>query len=62
MPAGGQVRWGIISTANIARAVFLPGLRQAGGEPAAVAGRDAGRAEKFAPTTGSAAASRATST
>ena len=29
MPANGQVRWGIIGTANIARAVFLPGLRQA---------------------------------
>ncbi len=52
MPAGGQVRWGIISTANIARAVFLPGLRQAGGEAAAVAGRDAGRAEKFAHDNG----------
>jgi predicted dehydrogenase len=44
----GQVRWGIIGTANIARAQFLPGLRAAGGVPAAVAGRDAARAEKFA--------------
>ena len=52
MPADGQVRWGIISTANIARAVFLPGLRQAGGEAAAVAGRDSGRAEKFASDNG----------
>jgi predicted dehydrogenase len=52
MPADGQVRWGIISTANIARAVFLPGLRQAGGEAAAAAGRDSGRAEKFASDNG----------
>jgi predicted dehydrogenase len=44
----GHVRWGIIGTANIARAVFLPGLRQAGGDASAVAGRDAGRAEQFA--------------
>ena len=52
MAAGGQVRWGIISTANIARAVFLPGLRQAEGEVTAVAGRDAGRAEQFARDNG----------
>jgi predicted dehydrogenase len=43
-----QVRWGIIGTANIARAVFLPGLRQAGGDASAVAGRDAARAAQFA--------------
>ncbi len=48
MNAGGQVRWGILGTANIARAQFLPGLRAAGGVPAAVAGREAARAEKFA--------------
>ena len=48
MTSPGQVRWGIIGTANIARAVFLPGLRQAGGDASAVAGRDAGRAEQFA--------------
>jgi predicted dehydrogenase len=48
MTSGAQVRWGIIGTANIARAVFLPGLRQAGGDAAAVAGREAGRAERFA--------------
>src|ERR1700730_960958 len=47
-----QVHWGIIGTANIARAVFLPGLRQAGGHPAAVAGRDAGRAAQFARDNG----------
>jgi len=44
----GQVRWGIIGTANIARSVFLPGLRQAGGDASAVAGRDRARAEEFA--------------
>jgi predicted dehydrogenase len=43
-----QVRWGIIGTANIARAVFLPGLRQAGGDASAVAGRDGDRAAQFA--------------
>jgi predicted dehydrogenase len=42
------VRWGIISTANIARGQFLPGLREAGGVPAAVAGRDLGRAQAWA--------------
>jgi predicted dehydrogenase len=47
-----QVRWGIIGTANIARAVFLPGLRQAGGDAAAVAGREAGRAGQFARDNG----------
>src|SRR5215470_2163587 len=52
MTAGGQVRWGIISTANIARAVFLPGLRQAGGDVTAVAGREAGRAGQFARDNG----------
>jgi predicted dehydrogenase len=46
--AAQQVRWGIIGTANIARAVFLPGLRQAGGDASAVAGRDGARAEQFA--------------
>jgi predicted dehydrogenase len=44
----GQVRWGIIGTANIARAAFLPGLRQAGGIAAAVAGRDATRTSQYA--------------
>lgn len=42
------VRWGIIGTANIARAAFLPAVRAAGGEPAAVAGRDAERTRKYA--------------
>ncbi|HEU5390483.1 MAG TPA: Gfo/Idh/MocA family oxidoreductase [Streptosporangiaceae bacterium] len=52
MTAGAQVRWGIVGTANIARAVFLPGLRQAGGDAAAVAGREAGRAGQFARDNG----------
>jgi predicted dehydrogenase len=52
MTSGAQVRWGIIGTANIARAVFLPGLRQAGGDAAAVAGREAGRAGQFARDNG----------
>jgi predicted dehydrogenase len=42
------VRWGIVGTANIARGAFLPGLRSAGGVAAAVAGREAVKAEKFA--------------
>jgi predicted dehydrogenase len=41
-------RWGIIGTANIARAAFLPALRAAGGVPAAVAGRDLARTEHYA--------------
>lgn len=48
MTGTGAVRWGIIGTANIARAAFLPGLRQAGGVAAAVAGRDAGRTGQYA--------------
>jgi predicted dehydrogenase len=50
--ANGQVRWGILGTANIARRQFLPGLRAAGGVAAAVAGREAARAEKFASENG----------
>ena len=46
------VRWGILGTANIARAAFLPGLREAGGTAAAVAGRDADRAERYARDNG----------
>ncbi|HUB39871.1 MAG TPA: Gfo/Idh/MocA family oxidoreductase [Streptosporangiaceae bacterium] len=45
----GEIRWGILGTANIARAQFLPGLREAGrGRAAAVAGREAERARAFA--------------
>ncbi len=48
MDASGRVRWGIVGTANIARGQFLPALRQAGGVAAAVAGRDAARAQQYA--------------
>ena len=44
-----EVRWGIVGPANIARAQFLPGLREAGGGRAAlVASRDLARAQAFA--------------
>jgi predicted dehydrogenase len=47
------VRWGIIGPANIARAAFLPGLREAGGGRAAlVASRDLGRAQAYAAENG----------
>src|SRR5438034_5852823 len=46
------VRWGILGTANIARAQFLPGLREAGGVAEAVASRDASRAERYARDNG----------
>jgi len=42
------LRWGIVGTANIARGQFLPAVRAAGGTPAAVAGRDLGRAQAWA--------------
>jgi len=46
---GDAIRWGIVGTANIARASFLPGLRAAGGGKAvAVGGRDRARAEEYA--------------
>jgi predicted dehydrogenase len=49
----GEVRWGILGAANIARAQFLPGLREAGGGRAVlVASRDRGRAEVFARDNG----------
>ena len=48
MTMAGTVRWGIIGTANIARAAFLPAVREAGGEPAAVAGRDRDRVTRWA--------------
>ena len=45
----GQVRWGILGAARIARQSFLPGLREAGGGRAAlVASRDIKRAGVFA--------------
>ena len=47
--ATGEIRWGILGTANIARAQFLPGLREAGGGRAAlVGGRELDRARAFA--------------
>src|SRR5437764_3680862 len=48
----GGVRWGIISTANIARVAFLPAVREAGGEAAAVGGRDPGRTQRWAGDNG----------
>jgi predicted dehydrogenase len=48
-----QVRWGIVGPANIARAQFLPGLREAGGGRAVlVASRDQARADAFAAANG----------
>jgi len=47
-----SVRWGIVSTARIARTLFLPSLREAGGEPAAVAARDRDRAVQWAAANG----------
>ena len=47
-----STRWGIISTANIARSSFLPALRAAGGTAYAVAGRDRERARRFAAENG----------
>jgi predicted dehydrogenase len=47
------IRWGIVGTANIARAQFLPGLREAGGGRAAlVASRDRATAEAYASAHG----------
>lgn len=47
------IRWGILSTANIARSSFLPGLRATrDGVAYAVAGRDRGRTEAFAQANG----------
>src|SRR3954452_5374696 len=42
------VRWGVLGTAGIARAQFLPALAEAGGEAVVVAGRDEARAAAFA--------------
>ncbi len=47
------IRWGIVGTANIARAQFLPGLREAGGGRApCVASRDRAKAEAYATAHG----------
>jgi predicted dehydrogenase len=42
------IRWGILGTANIARAAFLPALRQAGGDAAVVGSRDFATARQWA--------------
>jgi predicted dehydrogenase len=48
-----RMRWGIIGAANIARASFLPGLREAGdGVAAVVASRDPERGQAFADREG----------
>ena len=52
MTMGRTVRWGILGTAKIARNLFLPSLREAGGDPAAVAGRDSGRTAQWAADNG----------
>lgn len=52
MTANRAPRWGILSTANIARGAFLPALRVAGGTAEAVAGRDLARAERWAAENG----------
>jgi predicted dehydrogenase len=52
MPVNGQVRWGIVGTAKIARNSFLPGLRAAGGVAEAVGGRDLTRAREYAEANG----------
>jgi predicted dehydrogenase len=49
---GRSVRWGILGTANIARNLFLPSLQEAGGDPAAVAGRDSIRTAEWAAANG----------
>src|ERR1700722_11009943 len=47
------IRWGIVGTANIARAQFLPGLHEAGGGRAtSVASRDRATAEAYATAHG----------
>jgi predicted dehydrogenase len=52
MTVTGSVRWGIVGTAKIARTLFLPSLREAGSEPAAVAARDRTRASQWAAANG----------
>jgi predicted dehydrogenase len=52
-PSPDPIRWGIVGTANIARAQFLPGLREAGGgRPALVASRKLAKAEDYAAAHG----------
>jgi predicted dehydrogenase len=50
---GGQVRWGILGAASIARGQFLPALRETGDGRAAIVGsRDRRRGEAFAAAEG----------
>jgi predicted dehydrogenase len=48
MNEAAPIRWGIISTANIARAQFLPALRAAGGIAQVVGSRDESKAQSWA--------------
>lgn len=52
MSRGSGVRWGVLGTANIARAQFLPALAEAGGEAVVVGSRDGARATEFAAAHG----------
>ncbi len=52
MPRTGQVRWGIIGTARIARKAFVPAVAAAGGEVTTVAGRELARAREYAAENG----------
>jgi predicted dehydrogenase len=47
-----DIRWGVLSTAHIAQAAFLPGIKVAGGRAHAVAGRDRDRTDSFARSNG----------
>jgi len=46
------LRWGVLGTANIARAQFLPAVAEAGQRTVVVGGRDGARAAEFAATYG----------
>ena len=48
----GSIRWGIMGTANIAHSLFLPSVREAGGDPVAVAGRIPDRTARWAAENG----------
>ncbi|SDU93997.1 Predicted dehydrogenase [Microlunatus sagamiharensis] len=48
MSAREPVRWGILGTANIARAQLLPALAESGDVPVAVGGRDQARTQAWA--------------
>lgn len=52
MPGTGQVRWGIIGTARIARKALVPAVAAAGGVVTAVAGRELARASEYAADLG----------